>query len=88
MDSSNTKKVITVVSNFKFLKNHFNNLYNQLRGSGNYKGEILVITTKFSPCFLIRSIRKKNNVKILRFKKIKLQKGNNLVRKFLSSLII
>ena len=74
MDSSNTKKVVTVVSNFKFLYNHFNNLYSQIRGKGNYKGEILVITTKFSPCFLISSIRKKNNVKILRFKNIKFDK--------------
>ena len=51
MDSSDTKKVIAVVSNFKFLKNNFNNLYNQLRGLGNYHGEILIITSKsvFSP---------------------------------------
>ena len=74
MDSSDTKKVIAVVSNFKFLKNNFNNFYNQLRGHGNYQGEILIITSKFSPSFLIRSIRKKNQVKVLRFKNIKFDK--------------
>ena len=74
MDSSDTKTVVTVVSNFKFLNNYFNNLYDQLRGNGKYQGEILIITTKFTPCFLIRSIRKKNNVKVLRFKNIKFDK--------------
>ena len=63
MTSSDTKKVIAVVSNFKFLKNNFNNLYNQLRGDGNYHGEILIITSKYSPCFLIKSIRKKSKSK-------------------------
>ena len=75
MDSSDTKKVIAVVSNFKFLKNNFNNLYNQLRGLGNYHGEILIITSKFTPCFLIKSIRKKNQIKVLRFKNIKFDKN-------------
>ena len=51
MTSSETKKVIAVVGNFKFLKNNFNNLYNQLRGDGNYRGEILIITSKFTPAF-------------------------------------
>lgn len=75
MASSETKKVIAVVSNFKFLKNNFNNLYNQLRGDGNYRGEILIITSKYSPCFLIKSIRKKNQIKVLRFKNIKFDKN-------------
>lgn len=75
MNSSDTKKVIAVVSNFKFLKNNFTNLYNQLRGPGNYHGEILIITSKFTPCFLIKSIRKKNQIKVLRFKNIKFNKN-------------
>src|SRR5210317_2004866 len=68
MNSSDKKKVVAVVSNFKFLKNNFNELYYQLRVPGNYQGEILIITSKFRPCFLIKSIRKKNQVKILRYK--------------------
>jgi hypothetical protein len=78
MDSSDKKKVVAVVSNFKFLKNNFNNLYDQLRVRGNYQGEILIITSKFTPCFLIRSIRKKNQVKVLRFKNIKFDKITEL----------
>ena len=74
MDPNDTKKVIAVVSNFKFLKNNFNNLYNQLRGKGNYQGEILIITSKFTPCFLIKSIRKKNRINVLRFNRIKFDK--------------
>jgi len=74
MNSSDKKKVVAVVSNFKFLKNNFNELYYQLRVPGNYQGEILIITSKFSPCFLIKSIRKKNQVKVLRFKNIKFNK--------------
>ncbi len=33
MDSSDTKTVVTVVSNFKFLNNYINNIYDQLRGN-------------------------------------------------------
>ena len=75
MDSSDKRTIIAVVSNFKFLKKNFNNLYNQLRRNGNYHGEILIITSKFSPCFLIKSIRKKNQIKVLRFKNIKFDKN-------------
>ncbi len=71
MNASNTKKVIAVVSDFKFLNKNFNNLFYQLRGNGKYSGELLIITSKLTPTFLIRSIRKKHNVKVLRFKKIK-----------------
>ena len=74
MDSSDKKTVVAVVSDYKFLNSNFNKLYDQLRGHGNYQGEILVITSKFSPCFLIKSIRKKNKVKVLRFKNIKFDK--------------
>ena len=67
---SDTKKAVAVVSNFKFLNSYFDNLYYQIRSIGNYQGEILIITSKLTPTFLIKSIRKKNNVKIIRFKKI------------------
>ena len=74
MDSSEKKTVVAVVSDYKFLNSNFNKLYDQLRGHGNYQGEILVITSRFSPSFLIKSIRKKNKVKVLRFKNIKFDK--------------
>ena len=47
MDSSEKKTVVAVVSDYKFLNSNFNKLYDQLRGHGNYQGEILVITSKF-----------------------------------------
>jgi len=59
MDSNHSKQAIAVVSDFKFLKNNFNNIYSQLRNIGKYQGEILVITTKLCPTFVIKSIRKK-----------------------------
>tara|TARA_B100000214_G_scaffold190650_1_gene137800 strand:+ start:414 stop:1205 length:792 start_codon:yes stop_codon:yes gene_type:complete len=74
MISSGTKKAVAVVSDFKFLSNNFDNLYHQLRTIGKYQGEVLIITSKFTPTFFIRSIRKKNNVKVLRFKKINFDK--------------
>ena len=75
MDSNHSKQAIAVVSDFKFLKNNFNNIYSQLRNIGKYQGEILVITTKLCPTFVIKSIRKKNRVTVLRFKKIKFDKN-------------
>lgn len=71
MNASDAQKVVVVVSDFKFLNRNFNNLYYQLRVNGKYQGEVLVITSKLTPTFLIKSIRKKHNVKVARFKKIK-----------------
>lgn len=74
MSVKDPKKVIAVVSDFKFLNRNFNNLYHQLRVNGKYDGEILVITSIFTPTFLIKSIKKKHNIKVLRFKKVKFDK--------------
>ena len=48
MSVEDLKKVIAVVSDFKFLNRNFNNLYHQLRVNGKYDGEILVITSLFT----------------------------------------
>ncbi len=74
MEQTNSKKVVAIVSNFKFLKLYFNNFYHQLRINGNYNGELLIITSKYCPTFMIKLIRKKNNITVLRFKKIKFDK--------------
>lgn len=80
MDSKNNDCVICVVGNFKYLKKYFNNFYNQLITVGKYKGEIILLTTYTAPTFLIKTIRKKNDVKVLRFKKIKFdRKTNNIL---------
>lgn len=69
-----TIPVVCFVANFKYLYKNFPRLYQQLRTNGNYKDEVLVITTLTSPTFLIKYLNKKNNVTTLRFKKIKFDK--------------
>ena len=66
--------VICFVANFKYLYKHFPRIYQQLRIKGNYKNEIIVITSTICPSFLIKYMNKKNNVTILRFRKIKFDK--------------
>ena len=69
-----TAPVVCFVANFKYLYKNFPRIYQQLRSNGNYKNEVLVITTLISPTFLIKHLNKKNNVTILRFKKIRFDK--------------
>ena len=74
MNTSNNKKAIAIVSDFNFLRKNLNRFYTELREVGNYKGEIVIITTYFCPTFLFKIINKKNNIKVLRFFKIKFRK--------------
>lgn len=74
MDELNKKVAIALVGDFKYLRKYFNNLYSQIRNIGNYDGEIVVITTKFCPTYLVYNLRKKNNIKILRFSRVKFDK--------------
>jgi len=69
-----TIPVVCFVANFKYLYKNFPRLYEQLRTNGNYKNEVLVITTLTCPTFLIKYLNRKNNVTIFRFKKIKFDK--------------
>lgn len=68
------KVAIALVGNFRYLRKNFDRLFNQLRGVGEYKGEIILITTYFCPTFLINNLSKKNNIKIFRFRQIKFNK--------------
>ena len=65
------KKAIAVVGDFKFLRKYFSTFMSCLTDEGNYKGEVLVLTSKITPTFLIRSIHKNSKVKVLRFNNIK-----------------
>lgn len=65
---------IALVADFKFLKIHFKRIFLEIRKIGNYQGPIIVITTLLCPTFLIKFLNKKNNIFILRFKKIKFSK--------------
>ena len=43
----NQKTAVCVVANFKYIYKNFDRFINQLRQSGNYSGEILIITNIF-----------------------------------------
>ena len=62
---------IAVVGDFKYLRKYFYNFYQNLLENGNYKGEVVVITSKITPTLFIKSIRKNNRVKVVRFSNIK-----------------
>lgn len=68
---SNDKKLtaVCVVANFKYLYKNFPRIYSQLRNIGKYSGEILVITNILCPTFLVKTLKRRNNVKVFRFKK-------------------
>ena len=72
-----TSPVVCLVANFKYLYKHFPRIYQQIRNKGNYKNEVLVLTSLTCPTFLIKYLNKKNNVTVLRFKKIKFDKLTN-----------
>ena len=74
MNSMHDKTAVCLVANFKYLYKNFPRMYKQIRNVGKYNGEILVITSLVCPTFLIKFLRKSNNVSILRFKKIKFDK--------------
>lgn len=65
---------IALVADFKFLKIHFKRIFLEIRKIGNYQGPIIVLTTLLCPTFLIKFLNKKNNIVVLRFKKIKFSK--------------
>lgn len=66
----NNSTVVAVVANYKYLRKYFNNFISQIRVNGKYSGEVLIITSYFTPTFLISKIRKDVNVKIVRFKNV------------------
>lgn len=70
---NNNELAICVVGNFKYLRKYFNTFYNELKEKGKYQGSIIILTSYFTPTFLI-SKTYKNNVIILRNKNIKFNK--------------
>lgn len=76
------KNVIAVVGNFKFLRNHVNQFISNLRNQGKYQGELLILTSLFTPTFLIKNIKKDINLTVIRLPKIKFDKKTK--KRFLS----
>ena len=64
---------VCVVGDFPYLYRYFSGFKNMLQEKGGFFGDIVIITSIFTPTFLIRSTYGKN-VSILRFKKIKFPK--------------
>ncbi len=84
VDKYNT--AICFVANFKYLYKHFPRIYQQLRTKGNYSGEIVVITNMICPSIFIKFLGRKNNVTILRFRKIIFNKEAEEVLSSLSAV--
>lgn len=76
---------ICFVGDFRYLYKYFNNMYLNVRHIGEYKGDILILTSIFCPTFLIKQIRKKNKVKVLRFRKINFSKKAKFTMKTLNT---
>lgn len=66
----NNSTVVAVVANYKYLRKYFNNFISQLRINGNYSEDVLIITSYFTPTFLIPMIRRDKKVKVVRYKNI------------------
>ena len=71
MIKKNNKLAIAVVGDFNFLRKYLYSFVKQIRNIGKYKGEILIITSLFTPTFLLKLFLRDKNIKIYRFKKIK-----------------
>ncbi len=65
---------IAVVGDLKFLFKHLNKFTNSLKKNGNYDGDLIILTNKFSPRWLIKAMINYDKVKILKFSKIKFPK--------------
>ncbi len=76
------KKAVAVVADFKFLRKYATTFISNLRNQGNYQGEVLILTSLITPTFLIKIIKKDNNVSVVRLPKIKFDKKTK--KRFLS----
>ena len=77
MIEKNNKIAIAVVGDFNFLRKYLYNFVKQVRNIGKYKGEILIITSLFTPTFFLNLVLRDKNIKIYRFKKIKFSRRTN-----------
>ena len=76
---------VCVVVDAKFLFKYFKNFINSLELKGKYKGDIVVITSWFTPTFLLFKTFNKN-IKIYRFRRIKFTKKTENYLKSIPSL--
>ena len=76
---------VAVVADFKYLKRYLQRFLNELRGLGQYEGELIIITSLFTPVFLLPPIWKDKNITIVRQKKIKFDKFTRNILKNLET---
>lgn len=77
MKEKNNKLAIAVVGDFNFLRKYLYRFVKQVRNIGKYSGEILIITSLFTPTFFLKKVLRDKNIKIYRFKKIKFSRHTN-----------
>ena len=73
---SKNSVAVCVVGNFKYLRKYLNKFINQVRETGKFDGDIIVLTSFFNPTFLLR-LSSKEKVNFIRFKKIKFDRLTN-----------
>lgn len=66
-------KAICVIGDYKYLRKYLNRFVTQIRNEGNYIGEIIVLTSIYTPVFLLK-LKDKSNLKFIKFNKIKFDK--------------
>jgi hypothetical protein len=81
----NENLAICVVGNYLYLKRNLSRFINQVRSEGGYKGDIVILTSKYTPTFLIKLSNKKN-VKYLKFKRIKFDRKTDKSLKEINTL--
>ena len=73
--------IVATVANFKYLRKNIDRFIFELRKNGNFEGTLLIITSIFTPTFMMKSIKKDKNIVIKRFAKIKLAKRTDTILK-------
>jgi len=74
ISSYQTKSAVVVVGNFRYLLKYLKNFIINLENKGNYKGDVVVLTSKFSQSWVIKKIIKYPNLHILKPLKIRFPK--------------
>ena len=81
----NEKLAVCVVGNYLYLKRNLNRFINQLRSEGGYEGDVVILTSKYTPTFLLK-VNNKKNIKYLKFKRIKFDRKTDKSLKEINTL--
>lgn len=73
INEKKNKTAVCVVGDYKFLKKHLSNFVSQVRNQGRYKGDIIILTSHYTPIFLLK-LKDRSNLKFIKFNKITFDK--------------